>query len=136
LAVSKDVGESGWFTDLGFAVLDCQRCAMSKFGYPNDEGRPEHPLYNGMTQAKTSVLEVVDSPWADEVSNQMRESDRRIWGGRGMEPAWDRGGALRHFIITLKEKTFECLARTIVVERYCKTFDEAFSFVLDKFKEH
>ena len=29
--------------DLGVAVLDCDHCVMSKFGYPNDEGLEEHP---------------------------------------------------------------------------------------------
>ena len=89
-AVSKSVDESGNLKDLGVAVLDCQDCVVSRFGYPNDEGLPEHPLYGcGMESAKTSVLEVVESSWAAAVSDQIVASRRRIWGGRGM----DRGSA-------------------------------------------
>ena len=109
-AVSKSVDESGYLKDLGVAVLDCQECVMSKFGYPNDEGRPEHPLYNcGMAAAETSVFEVVDSLWAREVSEQISASARRIWGGRGMESGSAMQRVRRHFIITMKEATFECV---------------------------
>jgi hypothetical protein len=107
-AVSQDVDESCHLKDFGVAVLDCQNCAMSKFGYPNDEGLVEHRLYaSGMAELQTSVLEVVDSPWEHEVHEQMLASARRIWRKRGM--GWDgaRKRELRHFIIRLKEKTFE-----------------------------
>ncbi len=136
-AVSKSVGESGYLKDLGVAILDCQKCVMSKFGYPNDEGAPEHPLYNcGVADAESSVLEVVNSPWAHEVSEQMVASVRRIWGSRGMDWGWAREGTLRHFIITLKEKTFECLASSLVVEKFCGTFEEAYSHVIAEFPKH
>jgi hypothetical protein len=85
-AVSKQVDESGYLKDLGVAILDCQNCAMSKFGYPNDEGLAEHPLYaSGIAEAASSVLEVTDSSWEREVSEQRLASARRIWGGRGMD---------------------------------------------------
>jgi hypothetical protein len=136
-AVSKDVGESGRLDDLGVAVLDCQGCVACKFGYPNDEGMPEHPFYNsGMADLPSSVLEVLDSIWTHEVTEQMHASVSRIWGGRGMDSSWSRDWVLRHFILTLKEKTFECLASTLAVERYFPTFDEAIAFVVAKFKEH
>jgi hypothetical protein len=57
-AVSKVVEESGYFEDLGVAVLDCKRCATAKFGYPNDEGLPEHPLslrYHSITHHSRST---------------------------------------------------------------------------------
>jgi hypothetical protein len=136
-AVSKTTNASGQLNDLGVAVLDCQRCAMSRFGYPNDEGVQEHPLFNsGMADLETSVLEVVDSPWVSEVSEQMLASARRIWGGRGMEPKWAQDRTLRHFIILLKEQTFECLASSLTIERFCDTFDEAFSHVIAEFNKH
>jgi hypothetical protein len=78
-AVSKAVDESSLLDDLGVAVLDCQHCVMSKFGYPNDEGRPEHPLYGyGMSELPTSIFEVINSPWAQEVTDQGIASARRI----------------------------------------------------------
>ena len=136
-AVSKRVGKTGNLKDLGVAVLDCKECAMSKFGYPNDEGLPEHPLYSyGMANAKSSVLEVKDSTWAKDVSQQRLESARRIWGGRGMDWSWARNRPERHFVITLKEATFECIASELIVERFFKGFDEAFAHVIQEFKKH
>jgi hypothetical protein len=136
-AVSKSVGESGSLQDLGVAVLDCRECVISKFGYPNDEALPEHPVYDrGMAGLGTAVLEVIDSPWASEVSGQMVASARRIWGGRGMSSDWATGRTSRHFVVTLKEATFECIASSLAVERFFKTFDEAYAYVIGRFKEH
>src|SRR6478736_4934736 len=70
-AVSKEADESGHLKDLGVAILDCQDCAMSKFGSPNDEGLIEHPLYAaGIAGAASSVLEVINSSWEREVAEQ------------------------------------------------------------------
>jgi hypothetical protein len=136
-AVSKSVGKSGFLKDLGVAVLDCQECMMSKFGYPNDEGLPEHALYNcGMADMRTAVLEVIDSAWVQEVTEQKLASARRIWGGRGMSWEWARDRTMRHFILTLKEKTFECLAASLAIEKFCGTFEEAYSHVIAEFNKH
>jgi hypothetical protein len=136
-AVSKSVDESGYLTQLGVAVVDCRDCLISKFGDPNDEGRPEHPLYHcGMAATKTSILEVIESPWAREVSEQKAASARRIWGGRSIEMAPSKDSPRRHFIVTLKEKTFECIASSLTVKRFFKTFDEAYAHVIGKLQEH
>lgn len=136
-AVSKAVGPSGYLDDLGVAVLNCGGCVMAKFGYPNDEGLPEHPLYHcGMAGAVGSVLEVVDSAWSAEVDVQRVASARRIWAGRGIAPDWVKEFKSRHFIVTLKEKTFECLTSSIAVERFFPTFAEATAFTMAKLAEH
>jgi hypothetical protein len=133
----KAIDASGDLEDLGVAVLDCQQCARSKFGYPNDEGLPEHRLYRcGMGETETSVLEVVDSLWAKEVSEMMAASARRIWGGRGMDAGWVSELQLRHFIVMLKEATFACVASSLAVVRFFPPFDEAFANVIEKLKEH
>jgi len=136
-AVSKEVGESGFLADHGVAVLDCQRCVACRFGYPNDEGMHEHPLWkSGIADSVSSVLEVRDSTWAREVEQQMQASASRIWGGRGIDSSWSRDLLLRHFILALKEKTFECLGSGLAVERYFPTFDQAIAFVIGRFKDH
>jgi hypothetical protein len=136
-AVSKAVGQSGYLDNLGVAILDCHHCVMAKFGYPNDEGLPEHPLYRcGMAGAGSSVLEVVDSAWAAEVDEQRVASAHRIWGGRGIAPDWVKDCKSRHFVVTLKEKSFECLASSMAVERFCPTFDKATKFVMTKLAEN
>jgi hypothetical protein len=136
-AVSQSVDESGYLKQLGVAVVDCRDCLMTKFGYPNDEGRPEHPLYDcGLVAAGSSVLEVVKSSWAHEVSEQKAASARRICGGQRTEIAPAKDGPRRHFIIMLKEATFECIASSLAVERFFKTFDEAYAHVIARFQKH
>src|SRR5262249_59861828 len=79
-AVSKSFDETGYLRNLGVAVVECQSCSMAKFGYPNDEGRPEHLLYKlGMSDAQSDILEVIASPWAQEVALQQQTSAQRIW---------------------------------------------------------
>jgi hypothetical protein len=131
-AVSQTVSASGYLDDLGIAVLECVGCAATKFGYPNDEGLPEHPLYNrGLGDAPTAVLEVIDSDWAQEVSEQMRLSTARIWGSTSPSRP-----LLRHFVVCLKELTFECLASQMAVKQYTKDFSAAFAYVQARFSEH
>jgi len=135
-AVGKAARGSGGLDDLGVAVMDCRDCAMSRFGYPNDEGLPEHPLYAaGLGSAGTAVVEVLDSAWAAEVAEQRLASARRIWGGRGMDWGWARNRTHRHFVVTFKEATFECIASELVVERFCATFDAAYAQVLAEFRK-
>jgi hypothetical protein len=136
-AVSKEVDESGHLKDLGVAILDCENCAMSKFGYPNDEGLTEHPLYaSGIARAESCILEVVGSSWEREVTEQRLASARRIWGGRNMDWDWARKRELRHFIVLLKENTFECLATSLSVERFCSTFEDAQTHVLAELSKY
>ncbi len=76
-------------------------CLITQFGYPNDEALAEHPLYRlGLRQYR--VFEVIDSSWLDRLNAQNRI-------------AFPSGnlGLLRHFVITLHDSTFECLAKTI-----------------------
>jgi len=77
-AVSESIASSGFFEDKGVAVLECVSCSMTKFGYPNDEGRPEHPLYRLGLDAGPPILEVRDSHWATEIFAQQRQSTQRI----------------------------------------------------------
>jgi hypothetical protein len=136
-AGSKSVDESGLLKDLGVAVVECQDCSASKFGYPNDEGLPEHPLYQfGLARARSSILEVVGSSWEQELAQQQKASAQRIWGGR--DSLWKslQGEPSRHFIIPLKAMTFECVAKALVVQLFAKSFQEAIAYVNDKLAEH
>jgi hypothetical protein len=136
-ARSKEVGERGFLTNLGVAVLLCKDCSASSFGYPNDEGLQEHPLYaHGIADCGSSFLEVVDSPWVAEMASRKLASARRIWGARQMDWEWAKDHSMRHFIVTLNEKTFECLASELRVEKFCQTYDEALAFVWQRFGEH
>jgi hypothetical protein len=105
-------------------------------GYPNDEGLPEHPLWNsGLSSIETSIVEVVRSQWLKDIGDQKDRSAKRIWGGRGMD--WKPSNSLsKHFVITLKEATFECIAEELNVVEYVGDYDAAFEFVMSEFKKH
>ena len=134
-AVSKAVGKTGYLEDLRVAVLNCTGCVATRFGYPNDEGRPEHPLITaGLLRANSSVLEVADSPWCIEVEAQMEASARRIRGSQPIGSRARRSTAYKHFIILLKEATFECVAESLKVEQFARTFDDAFVYVQQRMK--
>jgi hypothetical protein len=137
LACSEVVGRSGYFDDKGVAVLECESCSITRFGYPNDEGLPEHPLYSlGLANASSAFLEVVGSPWASEVAEQQRASTERIWGGRGMSLPGPSRKSGRHFVVLLKEQTFECIATELTVRLFAKDFAEAHSYVQQRFEAH
>ncbi len=134
-AVSTQVNTEGHVTDLGVAVVECGGCRLTKFGYPNDEGIVEHPLFGeGLLSGNSSIFEVLDSSWANEVAQQMEGARKRLWSAdtlRKVDPVH-----LRHFVITLKETTFECLSDGLRVDRYFKTFEEAQAFVLSRMDNH
>lgn len=105
-------------------------------GYPNDEGLPEHPLWNhGLSDIESSVIEVAGSSWSAELRDQREQSAKRIWGGRGM--SWTpMTESDKHFVVTLKEATFECIAEELTVVEYVRDYDAAFAYVLSEFKKH
>lgn len=136
LAVSKTVQETGYLKDLGVAIVECVNCSSAKMGYPNDEGLPEHPLWNhGLSDIESSVIEVAGSSWSAELRDQREQSAKRIWGGRGM--SWTpMTESDKHFVVTLKEATFECIAEELTVVEYVRDYDAAFAYVLSEFKKH
>jgi hypothetical protein len=134
-AVSNSVDEKGCLKNLGVAILSIEGCIISKFGYPNNEGLPEHPFFEyGL--AKYPVLEITNSSWVEEILEQIDTSSRRIRSNGFNCQSSEKKSIKRHFIITLSETTFECIASSLIVERYCETFDEAFSYVVSKLSEN
>jgi hypothetical protein len=120
-AISTKKDRDGRYEDRGIAAVECVGCAMTRYGYPNDEGRPEHPLWaHGLSKCQSSIVEVRGSPWLDEVTEQMAQSARRIRGNRPgsahKAPESPRKGPYaRHFILLFREHTFECIAHDLVV---------------------
>ncbi len=119
IAISQEVQANGYYEDFGVAIVECVNASSAKMGCPNDEGRNEHAFWNcGMS----------------EIHDQMNRSAERIWGGRGM--TWDPATTQKHFIITLKESTFECIADELKVVKFVSSYDIAFEYVLAEFKKH
>jgi len=134
-AVSERVNSAtGCLDDLGVAIVEFTECTCLRLGYPNDEGLPEHPLYEqGLSDLAFTVGEVHDSTWIRDVGAQMHASAERIWATRGIRPA---ARALRHFVVPLKEMTVECLASDVTLVKFVESFEEAHAYVHARQAEH
>jgi len=85
------------------AVFEFTHCHLHRFGYPNDEALPGHPLF-GSGLSYYSVYEVLESPWYRELQAQNEVK----FPGYVLP-------ARRHFAVTLHDSTFECLAESVRV---------------------
>ena len=84
----------------GTAVVEIKGYVCTTFGYPNDEARRCHPLYRrGLDAHGYAVYEVLRSSWVSRLEAQ----NRRCFPNTGTWRA-------RHFVVTMHESTFECLA--------------------------
>ena len=138
-AVSKEIApKTGYLTDLGCAVLECENALSTRFGYPNDEGLPEHPFYEmGLKDLDTSIAVTSDSAWLSELTRQANASRNRIWGNRNIATGDVREeSSHHHFIICLKECTFECIATGLKVVRFAADFRAGFDYVMQRFAQH
>lgn len=93
--MSARPGRSGYLEDMGIGILEFNSCVTTRFGYPNDEGRNEHPLFDkGLSEIGYGVCEVLNSRWAAEWMAMTRASAERIWGlGQTPRPARMSGRA-------------------------------------------
>lgn len=91
--------------DAGRAVVRVPSCLTFKFGHPNDEARPGHPLY-ARGFVGTAVYEVLGSSWAAEQARQNRVKF----------PDFDLLSlGIRHFLFAFHESTLEVLCRGLEV---------------------
>ena len=87
-------------TDEEFAVLRFPVCQIVKFGYPNDEALPGHPLYSkGLSYY--GLFEVLDSSWIKTLAEQNLVSFPNPGPSRPSR---------RHFVVTFHDSTLECIA--------------------------
>ena len=84
--------------DAGHAVVEFRRCLISRFGLPNDEALPGHPLAS-LGLGYYGAYEVFDSSW-----RQQAEAQNRV-----VFPNTDYSN-VRHFVFTFHDSSFECLA--------------------------
>ncbi|MBP9899959.1 MAG: hypothetical protein V9H26_17270 [Verrucomicrobiota bacterium] len=100
-AVAKTKESGGRYDDIGWAFVRLKHCQQSKFGYPNDEAFPGHPLY-GKGFSGVGVFEVINSNWEQILREQNRISfpDSPPW-------PWE----LKHLIFAFKENVLECLVK-------------------------
>jgi hypothetical protein len=104
--------------DAGRAVVRVSPCLAFKFGYPNDEALPGHPLYQRGFEG-VAVYKVLDSSWIAELARQNRvrfpTSDVSAWG-------------MRHFLFSFHESTLEVLGRGLDVS----ISDEPFEAIIGR----
>jgi hypothetical protein len=95
----------GLRADAGRAIVLVSPCLAFKFGYPNDEALPGHPLY-GRGFEGVAVYEVLGSSWIAEVGrqNRVRFPDSDV-------ARWD----VRHFLFSFHESTLEVLGAGLEV---------------------
>ena len=97
LAIGTQKNEEGYLPDKGIGVVEFTHFSVARTGYPNDEGRPEHPLWPaGLSDRDTNICEVLDSTWLEELDLP--------------------SGGHRHFVFCFKEGTLEVAASDLTVE--------------------
>ena len=105
-------------TDAGRAVVNVESCLAFKFGHPNDEALPGHPLYD-LGFEGVAVYEVLESSWIAELARQNRvrfpDSDLAAWG-------------VRHFLFSFHESTLEVLGDGLDVS----VSDDSFSVIVSR----
>lgn len=90
------------------ALVTFLHCRSARLGTPNDEVIAGHPLYGrGITVGGAYLVR--NSRWIEEL--------RRINSVHSQyDPgSWDR---LNHYLLFFKERTFECVAESVVAERF------------------
>lgn len=107
---------NGKRADAGYGIVEIDRCSLTKFGYPNDEALPGHPLHEKGLDAY-GVFEVHNSSWVKLITQQNRVAFPKTPESKQ-----------RHFIITFHDCTFECIARELKAststKRYAEVFEE------------
>ena len=105
----------------GHAVIEFLLCAITKFGYPNDEASPGHPLYSKMAGAY-DIYEVLNSSWIAELDQQNLVAF----------PNADNGARSRHFIISFHDSTFECIADDFKLVVTDEPYEVVFQRIADR----
>jgi hypothetical protein len=121
-AVAKDKDSAGKYAVVGWAVVRFERCEQSKFGYPNDEALPGHPLY-GKGFSGHGVFEVINSTWEQTLRDQNRIAFPNT-------PPWP--WQLKHLIFPFKENVLECLVKNFEVRIENRPFAELLAEVTAK----
>jgi len=109
---AKTKVSTGKYTDAGWAVVRLKRCMQSKFGYPNDEAFPGHPLY-GKGFSGLGIFEVGNSKWEQTLVEQNRIAFPKT-------TSWN----LRHLIFQFKENVLECLVENFELRIENRSFAE------------
>lgn len=87
---------------VGVGILEFEMCLLAKFGYPNDEAIPGHPLAKkGL--GYYNIFEVENSSWIKDITRMNRIPF----------PNTKDDTVSSHFVVTFHDSTFECIAKDL-----------------------
>jgi len=105
----------GKYHEVGYGVVEFDLCMLTKFGYPNDEARPGHPLFTkGL--GDYGVYEVRNSSWIKQKTEQNRVRFPNT-----------PDSTAKHFIFTFHDSTFECIARALRASLSTEPYEKLFA---------
>lgn len=101
-------------------MVQVEPCLAFKFGYPNDEALPGHPLYERGFEGVT-IYEVLRSSWVAELTRRngvgFPDSDLTAYG-------------IRHFLFSFHERTLEVIGDGLDVS----VSDDPFPAIVDRMR--
>jgi len=105
----------------GTAIVEFQNCWCTRFGYPNDEALPGHPLYQRGLRAY-GIFEVLNSSWIAQVEEQNRLTfpNSGSWGSR-------------HFAFIFHDNMLECIADDLTLTVSQESFPQILRAVSQRF---
>lgn len=108
-ALSPIISETGTYQELGTAIVNFEDCVLSQFGYPSEEHLSKHPLFPKGLDECLGVGQVVNSLWQITVIEQYSNILRL------QSPTYINQMDYKHFIFSLKDNVFECIAKNLSV---------------------
>ncbi len=118
------LGPDGRREEAGYGIVEFDLCSLTKFGYPNDEALPGHPLYErGL--GVYGVYEVRNSSWVRLITEQNRVAFPNT-----------PDSTKRHFIFTFHDSSFECIARGLDASLSTRPYAEIFEEVRRRVFKH
>lgn len=97
-----------WDREFVRRALRFTQCSISKFGYPNDDGRYGHRLYSKGLRSY-GVFEVLESQWLLE----LREANAVFEELASISSKYVLMEGGRHLIISFHDSTLECIATDV-----------------------
>jgi hypothetical protein len=113
-------GGDGKYHKCGTAIVEFKRCTITKFGYPNDEALPGHPLYAAGLRPY-AVFKVQNSAWKKEITEQNRVTFPNTPDSKKS-----------HFIITFHDSIFECIAEDLIATLSPNSIEQILTELLNK----
>jgi hypothetical protein len=108
-ALSPIISETGNYKELGTAIISFEDCILSQFGYPSEEHLSKHPLFSKGLDECLGVGQVVNSLW--QVAVIEKYGDISLLHSTTSIKQMD----YKHFIFSLKDNVFECIAKSLSV---------------------